>query len=136
MLNALIVEDDAEVAAILRDLVEIDGRLRVVAIADDAASSALAVTEHRIDCALVDIQLAHQSSGYGIACDLTRHGIVCLFVTGHAPPFPIPEFALGCISKPWSVNAVSQALDAIVAARGGGEGPSAPAPGFSEFQRY
>lgn len=84
MLNALIVEDDADVAAVLRDIVEIDGRFRVVEIVGDAAASARATIEHDIDCALVDIQLACGSSGYGVACDLTRQGVACLFVTGHA----------------------------------------------------
>jgi CheY-like chemotaxis protein len=134
MLHALIVEDDPDVAAVLRDIVETDGRFRVVAIADDAASSVRATREHKVDCALVDIQLARQSSGYSVACDLSGQGILCLFMTGNAPPFPMPEFALGCISKPWTAEDVSEALGVIVAAKAGRSTPSSK-PG-SGFQRY
>lgn len=111
MLNALIVEDDAGVLSALRDLVELDSRYRVVAVAEDLPGALRASDAHHIDCAIVDIVLARRSSGYGVACALAQRGIRCVFVTGSAPPFPMPEFAVGCLLKPCTANAVHCALD-------------------------
>lgn len=113
MLNALIVEDDTDVASILRSLVELDDRYRVIAVAEDLSGALEASRTHPIDCAIVDIVLARQSSGYGVACQLAQRGIRCIFVTGSAPPFPMPEFAMGCLSKPCTAKAMFCALDMV-----------------------
>lgn len=113
MLNALIVEDDIDVSSVLRSLVELDDRYRVVAVAEDLSGALQASQAHHIDCAIVDIMLARQSSGYGVACELAQRGIRCVFVTGSAPPFPMPEFAMGCLLKPCTANAMLCALDVV-----------------------
>lgn len=115
MLTTLIVEDEANVAQTLRELVEFGDRHRVAAVADDLPGALAAAEEHRIDVALVDIHLADLSTGYGVASELSRKGIRCVFVTGSEPPFPMPELALGCIAKPCTVDAVQSALDMAAA---------------------
>ncbi len=131
-MDILIVEDDRLVSGSLRFLVEMDGGHRVVAEADDLSSSIKAVETYDVALALVDIQLARNCTGYGVAAELSRRGTPCIFVTGHAPPFPMPEFALGCIQKPYSAEAVSSALKIAAAIRTGGEVESFE----SSFQLY
>lgn len=111
MANILIVEDDPLVATTLQALAEAEGR-RVVGVAAGLATALEIAQTHRIDIALVDIQLAGFDSGLQVAAELSRLGIRCIFVTGTAPPFPMPEFAVGCINKPCTVAAMKAALDA------------------------
>lgn len=111
MANVLIVEDDSLVAETLQALVEAEGRT-VVGLADNLDSAMEIAGEQRVDIALVDIQLARYDSGLQAAAALSNVGIRCIFVTGTAPPFPMPEFALGCISKPCTGEAMRAALAA------------------------
>lgn len=134
MLNTLIVEDEASVAQTLRDLVEVDDRHRVAAMADDLAGALAAAEDHQIDVALIDIHLARLSTGYGVASELSKKGIRCVFVTGSAPPFPMPEVALGCIVKPCTVMAVHSALDAAAASiAADGRAAARADPGFTIY---
>lgn len=116
MMNILIVEDDPDVARVLRELVEVERMFQVVAVADDLASAISAAASHKIDLAMVDIQLANEASGYGVASELRDRGIMCVFVTGAPPPFPISEFAAGCLAKPFTAASVRGALRAGFAA--------------------
>lgn len=134
MLSTLIVEDEASVAQTLRELVEFEDRHHVAAVADDLAGALAAAEEHRIDVALVDIHLADLSTGYGVASELSRKGICCVFVTGSEPPFPMPELALGCIVKPCTVEAVQLALDAAAATiSADGRVVAESSPGFNVY---
>jgi len=110
MANILLVEDDPLVAATLRLLVELDPCHRVVAIADCLDQAVDAVSWHRIDLALVDLQLTWGSTGYMVADALGRRGIRCIFVSANVPPWPMPELAVGCIEKPFSADDVADAL--------------------------
>ena len=58
------------------------------AVADDSASALAAIEERRPDLALVDLQLAHGSTGFSVAVKLHELGVPCLFTTGKAPSFP------------------------------------------------
>ena len=110
MLNILIVEDEPLFAQTLRHLVELDPRYVVTAIADDSASALAAVRRRRPDLALVDLQLARGSTGFAVAAKLVELGIACLFTSGKAPSFPIPDLALGCLVKPFSEEDLVRAL--------------------------
>ncbi len=110
MLKILIVEDDSQLATTLKYLVEDNPRYRVVAIADDADTAIAAAEEHDPDIALVDLHLAHGSTGFSVAVRLSDFDISCLFVSGKAPTFPMPDLALGCLMKPFTADDVHRSL--------------------------
>lgn len=110
MLKILIVEDEPLLAATIKHLVELNPRYQVTAIADDVESAVEAVEARHPDLALVDLQLAHGSTGYSVAYRLNEQGIPCLFTTGNVPSFPMPELALGCLAKPFSEEDLVRAL--------------------------
>ena len=95
MLKILIVEDDVQLATTLKYLVEDNPRYRVVATADDLDSAVAAATDHLPDLALVDLRLAHGSTGFSVAVRMGDFDIPCFFITGKAPDFPMPDLALG-----------------------------------------
>ena len=110
MLNILIVEDDSQLALTLKYLVEDNPRYRVVAIADDADGAIAAAEEHDPDIALLDLHLARGSTGFSVAVRLSDFDVPCLFVSGKAPSFPMPDLALGCLMKPFTAEDVHRAL--------------------------
>jgi DNA-binding NarL/FixJ family response regulator len=112
MLNILIVEDEPLFAATLKHLVELNPRFTVTGTADDCDTAMALVGERRPDLALVDLQLARGSSGFSVAAKLVERGIPCLFTSGKAPSFPIPDLALGCLVKPFSEEDLVRALKA------------------------
>ena len=110
MLKILIVEDEPLLAGTLKHLVELNPRYRVTALADDFVSATAAVAEERPDLALVDLQLANGTSGFSVAAKLHELGILCLFTTGKAPGFPVPDLAIGCLAKPFEEADLARAL--------------------------
>ncbi len=111
MLRILIVEDDSQLATTLKYLIEDNPRYRVVAMADEADVAVAAAERHQPDLALVDLHLAHGSSGFSVAVRLRDWGVPCLFVSGKAPSFPMPDLALGCLMKPFTAEEVHRALN-------------------------
>ena len=110
MLRILIVEDDSQLAETLRYLVEDNPRYRVVATAEDADGAIAAAAEHEPDLVLLDLHLAHGTTGFSVAARLTDQGVPCLFVSGKAPRFPMPDLALGCLMKPFTAEDVHRSL--------------------------
>lgn len=112
MLDILIVEDEPLLATTLKHLIELNPCYKVTAIADDPVSALQAVEEQRPDLALVDLQLANATSGYSVAAKLHEIGVPCLFTTGKAPGFPVPDLAIGCLHKPFREEDLARALRA------------------------
>jgi CheY-like chemotaxis protein len=110
VLRILVVEDDLQLATTLKYLVEDNPRYRVVATADDADSAIAAAEEHDPDLVLLDLHLAHGSTGFPVAVRLNDLGVACLFVSGKAPRFPMPDLALGCLMKPFTAEEVHRSL--------------------------
>ncbi len=110
MLKILIVEDDVQLATTLKFLVEDNPRYRVVGRADDLDSAVAAAEEHDPDLALVDLHLARGTTGFSVAVRLSDFDVPCLFVTGRAPDFPMPDLALGCLMKPFTAEDVHRSL--------------------------
>jgi CheY-like chemotaxis protein len=117
MLRILIVEDEPLFAQTLRHLVELNPLYQVTAVAEDSAAALAAVEERTPDLALIDLHLANGTTGFPVAVRLQELGVPCLFTTGKAPSFPMPDLALGCLVKPFShddlVRALTMAEDAI-----------------------
>jgi len=112
MLKILIVEDEPLLAVTLKHLIELNPRFEVTHITDDLESTLAAVEERTPDLALVDLKLARGSTGFSVAVKLNELGVACLFTTGKAPPFPMPDLALGCLAKPYTEEDVVRALKA------------------------
>ena len=110
MLKILIVEDDTQLATTLKYLVEDNPRYRVVATAEDADGAILAAEEYDPDLVLLDLHLANATSGFSVAVRLNDLGVPCLFVSGKAPRFPMPDLALGCLMKPFTAEDVHRSL--------------------------
>ena len=112
VLKILIVEDEPLLAVTLKHLIELNPLHNVTAMTDDLAATLAAVDEQRPDLALVDLQLANGTSGYSVAARLHQMRIACLFTTGKAPSFPVPDLALGCLRKPFEEEDLVRALTA------------------------
>ena len=110
MLRILVVEDDTQLATTLKYLVEDNPRYRVVGIAEDAEGAIAAAEAHDPDLVLLDLHLARGSTGFPVAVRLNDLGVACLFVSGKAPSFPMPDLALGCLMKPFTAEDVHRAL--------------------------
>lgn len=110
MLRILIVEDDSQLAITLKYLVEDNPRYRVVAMAEDAESAIAAAEDHEPDLVLLDLHLARATTGFPVAVRLNELGVPCLFVSGKAPRFPMPDLALGCLMKPFTAEDVHRSL--------------------------
>lgn len=110
MLKILIVEDERPLAETLRYLVEDNPRYRVMGIAEDLPSALELLEQGEPDLALVDLHLARGSTGFSVAVRLNDAGVPCLFVTGRAPGFAMPDLALGLLLKPFTGNDVHRAL--------------------------
>lgn len=110
MLKILIVEDERPLAETLRYLVEDNPRYRVVGIAEDVGGALEILERDEPDLALVDLHLARGSTGFSVAVRLNDAGVPCLFVTGRAPGFAMPDLALGLLLKPFTGNEVHRAL--------------------------
>lgn len=110
MLKILIVEDDSQLAVTLKYLVEDNPRYRVVATVEHAEAAIAAAEDHQPDLALVDLHLARGSTGFSVAVRLADFHVGCLFVSGKAPNFPMPDLALGCLMKPFTAEDVHRSL--------------------------
>ena len=100
MLRILVVEDDRQLAETIKYQIEDNPRYRVVGTAEDADGAIAAVQELEPDLVLLDLHLANGSTGFSVAVRLNDFGVPCLFVSGKAPSFPMPDLALGCLMKP------------------------------------
>jgi DNA-binding response OmpR family regulator len=110
VLKILVVEDDTQLATTVKYLIEDNPRYRVVAIADDADRAVAAAEKHRPHLALIDLHLARGTTGFSVAVRLHDFHVPCLFVSGKAPSFPMPDLALGCLMKPFTAEDVHRAL--------------------------
>ena len=110
MLRILVVEDDNQLAETLKYLIEDNPRYRVVATAADADGAIAAAEREDPDLVLLDLHLAHATTGFPVAVRLNELGVPCLFVSGKAPNFPMPDLALGCLMKPFTAEDVHRSL--------------------------
>jgi len=110
LLKILVVEDDAQLATTVKYLVEDNPRYRVIGVAADADSAVEAAERHQPHLALVDLHLANGTTGFSVAVRLSDFDVPCLFVSGKAPSFAMPDLALGCLMKPFTAEDVHRAL--------------------------
>lgn len=110
MLKILVVDDDIQLSTTLKYLIEDNPRYRVVGTAEDADGAIAAVEASDPDLVLLDLHLARGSTGFPVAVKLNERGVPCLFISGKAPNFPMPDLALGCLMKPFTAEEVHRSL--------------------------
>jgi response regulator of citrate/malate metabolism len=128
VLKILVVEDDAQLATTVKFLIEDNPRYRVVAIADDAEGAVAAAELYQPHLALLDLHLARGTTGFSVAVRLSDFDVPCLFVSGKAPSFAMPDLALGCLMKPFTAEDVHRALALAEDKLRGREAPRAKIP--------
>ena len=110
MMQVLIVENDPKVAAILKEIVEIDHTHIVTGIATDLDGAVASIEAHPPQLVLIDLHLAGTATGIEVAARAREHNVPTLFTTANPLPFPVPELAIGCLCKPYSCYSVAQTL--------------------------
>lgn len=110
MMQVLIVENDAQVAMVLKDIVELDNLHTVTGIACDLDGAIASIESCPPQLALIDLHLAGHATGIEVAAQARERSVPTLFTTANPLPFPVPELALGCLCKPYSCYSVAQAL--------------------------
>lgn len=110
-LKVLIVEDEPLLA------MDLEAQLRemghtVIGMASDAEAALRLAERQPPDLALVDLNLHDGLTGPQIAAELSRDkSMIVVFVTGSPDQIP-PDYAgaIGAITKPWSPEALEQAV--------------------------
>ena len=121
-LRLLVVEDEALVALAVESILT-DCGYDVVGIANNLRSAMGIATAERPDLALVDMQLSGGDSGLAVAAALRTIGTPTMFVTGNCPTESgaetDAELALGCLHKPFTDAALTDAVRAVAAVLAG-----------------
>lgn len=110
MMHVLIVENDPQVATVLKDIVEIDHVHTVSGIARDLAGALASIEAAPPQLVLIDLHLAGNATGIEVAARARERSVATLFTTANPLPFPVPELALGCLCKPYSCTSVAKTL--------------------------
>lgn len=84
-LRVLLVEDSPRIAAMLRDLLESDGGVRIVEVASDEQSAIRQAQLADIDVMILDLQLA-KGTGFGVLSQLRDKRPVTVVLTNYALP--------------------------------------------------
>lgn len=110
MMQVLIVENDAKLAVILKEIVEIDQMHTVTGIVCDVDGAIASIEACPPQLALVDLHLGGHATGIEVAARARERQVPTLFTTADPLPFPIPELALGCLCKSYNCYSVAQSL--------------------------
>ncbi len=107
--KVLIIEDEIFVASDIERVLE-DNGYAVTAIAADCAEALASAAASEI--ALVDMNLRDGLTGPGLAVDLaTKFGLKIVYVTANPSQItPIADGAIGYVRKPFSDDAILQAV--------------------------
>lgn len=84
-LRVLLVEDSPRIAAMLRDMLESDGGVRVVEVVADEQSAIRQAQLAGIDVMILDLQLA-KGTGFGVLSQLRDKRPVTVVLTNYALP--------------------------------------------------
>lgn len=118
----LVVEDEVIVAMMVEDMLLELGASVVGPVATVELALRL-VAEHRIDAALLDVNLNGQRS-YPIADELRQRGIPFVFATGYGSPGYDTLDALNVVQKPYQIEQMEAALATAMAGPVTGPKPS------------
>ena len=108
----LIVEDEPLIA-FDNEVMLGDAGYDVVATLDGFDEAIELIEREQIDLILSDVRLKGRRTGVDLARAAKVKGIPVLFASGHAPPEGAPEFALGCLMKPYTERQLRLALESV-----------------------
>jgi len=108
----LIVEDEPLVA-FDNEVMLGDAGYEVVATLDGFDEAIALLGREQVDLILSDVRLKGRRTGLDLARAAKKQGVPVLFASGHQPPKEAPEFALGCLMKPYSERQLRQSLDSV-----------------------
>jgi CheY-like chemotaxis protein len=110
--SILIVEDESLIAMMLEDFIDSLGHQ--VAGSEDTVAGALAQAQAGgFDLAILDVHL-HGESCWPVADALAERDIPFILATGgHTEPPPERHATAPVLSKPFTLNGIEQAIDAI-----------------------
>lgn len=118
-MRILVIEDEALIAMAMQMNLENHGHEVIGPAATPAEAAELAKGEI-LDLALVDLHLAHGTSGVDAARMLGMLEIPCLFVTAFCEDLPPDHrLGLGCLRKPYPGASLAAAVAAVADLRAG-----------------
>ena len=108
----LIVEDEPLIA-FDNEVMLGDAGYEVVATLDGFDEAIALLAREQVDLILSDVRLQGRRTGIDLARAAKKRGVPVLFASGHKPPDDAPEFALGCLMKPYSERQLRLALESV-----------------------
>jgi len=132
--DVVVVEDEALVLLLLRDLFE-DAGLRVETASDAEGALVLlrgAAEAHQpVGVLVTDVNLGHGPDGMELAAEARRRlpGLPVVYVTGNADLVAARGLGPGerLFAKPFDAAALTAEVQALARGRGGGDAPPGPA---------
>jgi CheY-like chemotaxis protein len=122
-LQALVVEDSPAIAERLVEMLNIPGRVEVIATATTEAEAVAACAGRVFDIAVVDLQLA-QGTGFGVIrrlrADAGRHTTIVVLTNHAVPALKIASFEAGAdhfLDKSKDFPAVPRVVDELLSER-------------------
>jgi len=130
-IDRILVVEDEPLVAFDNEYVLQDAGYEVVASVDTVPDAIEAITEHRPDLVLADLNLSAGGTGIEVAHAARAAGIQVIFVTGTCP-VEARALAAGCLAKPYSSRDLLAAIEAVDA-RLDGRKPKRLPPTFTLF---
>ncbi|HEY0626357.1 MAG TPA: response regulator [Allosphingosinicella sp.] len=110
--SILIVEDEPLIAMMLEDFLDSLGH-QVVGTCESVADAMAKIDEGGFDVAIVDVHLKNGEHVWPVADRLSEEGIPFILATGgHIEPPPARHAGAPVLSKPYTIDAISPALEA------------------------
>lgn len=111
-INRILIVEDEPLVAFDNEYVLQDAGYSVVASVDTVPAAIEAITDHRPDLVLADVNLSDGGTGIEVAHTARAAGIQVIFVTG-ACPLEARALAAGCLAKPYSSRDLLAAIEAV-----------------------
>ena len=128
----MIVEDEALIAMVLRDMLE-DAGYHVLDLTDRRAEALEVAKAHKPDLALVNIRLAGRDDGIELAKQLKAQGVPVLLISGQTSRARSAQtVAIASLPKPYDAADMVLAVAYLLARMQGDSSLAAP-PGLEVF---
>jgi len=113
IVKRILVVEDEPLIAFDNEVMLGDAGYEVVATLDSFDEAIALLKREQVDLILSDVRLQGKRTGLDLARAAKKRGIPILFATGHKAPPEAPEFAIGCLMKPYSERQLRCALESV-----------------------